>query len=357
MRYAVVMAGGTGTRFWPESRKAVPKQLLRLGSPFSLLERTIQRIESLIPPAQVLVVTSENLRDSIRPHLPGTPDANLLFEPLRRNTGPCVALAARVLLDRDPDAVMLVLAADHLIQREDEFRAILSATMDLAAAEEVLITLGISPVYPETGYGYIEMGPELGRRDSRAYYRAAGFREKPSTETAVEYLAAGRFLWNSGMFVFRASTLWHAVQRHLPEVARVLAHVDGRDEPEQIQKAIDEIYPGLPAVSIDIGVMEKAENIVVFPADIGWSDVGSWTTLRSLLPADVHGNVAHGDNLTMHASENIIYARDGIVVAIGVENLIIVHTPDATLVARRDDAQGIKRIFDELEKRGFDRYI
>ena len=137
----------------------------------------------------------------------------------------------------------------------------------------------------------------------------------------------------------------------------MLAHVDGRDEPEQIQKAIDEIYPGLPAVSIDIGVMEKAENIVVFPADIGWSDVGSWTTLRSLLPADVHGNVAHGDNLTMHASENIIYARDGIVVAIGVENLIIVHTPDATLVARRDDAQGIKRIFDELEKRGFDRYI
>ena len=356
MRYAVIMAGGTGTRFWPESRKALPKQLLRLGSPHSLLERTIHRIAPLVPLERTVVVAGDVLADIISAHLPGLPPDNLLLEPLRRNTGPCVALATKVLLDRDPDAVLAVLAADHLVQKEELFRRIIDDAMNMAVEREALITLGITPTYPETGYGYIEIGEEIALPDGAPCHRVAAFREKPNADTAIGYVAGGRFLWNSGMFVFRAQTMWRALERYEPELARRMAQVDGRAAPEEIKKQIDAIYPHLQAVSIDVSVMEKANNIVVFPADIGWSDVGSWTTLRGLIPADECGNVAHGDHLVLHGNENIIFARDGIVVAIGVENLIIVHTPDATLVARRDDAQAIKRIFDELEKRGFDRY-
>jgi mannose-1-phosphate guanylyltransferase len=357
MRYAVIMAGGTGTRFWPESRKALPKQLLRLGSTQSLLERTVRRIEPLIPVERMLLVTGDALVDCIHEHVPGLPAQNLLTEPLRRNTGPCMALAAKVLLDRDPDAVLAALSADHLIQREPLFREIVDAAMTMAAERDVLITLGITPSYPETGYGYIEVGEEVGRFGGHQCLHVAAFHEKPDLDTAVEYVASGRYLWNSGMFAFRADALWRAIEIHLPELAAEMGRIDGRAPAEKIKQQIDEIYPRLQPISLDVGVMEKADNVLVFPADIGWSDVGSWTTLRELIPADDRGNVAHGDHLILHGNENIIFARDGIVVAIGVENLIIVHTPDATLVARRDDAQAIKRIFDELEKRGLDRYM
>jgi len=356
MRYAVIMAGGTGTRFWPESREDLPKQLLKLGSDKTLLALTLDRIAPLIPAEQALIVTGDVIVDKIAASAPSVPAQNLLSEPLRRNTAPCVALAAKVLHDRDPQAVITVLAADHLIQKEELFREIIDSAMTLAEKEDVLITLGIKPGYPETGYGYIEAGEEAGKVNDTPYHQVAAFHEKPDTATAQDYFDSGRFFWNSGMFVFKASALLAATEKHLPDLYQALQKVDGNDSPAQLKLSIDEMYPNLEAISIDIGIMEKAENIIVFPADIGWSDVGSWTTLRDLFPHDEQGNVAVGNHIFHQAESNTVFARDGIVVALGVEDLIIVHTPDATLVARRDDAQEVKKIYDELEKMGLDKY-
>jgi len=358
MNYAVIMAGGTGTRFWPVSRLHRPKQLLAFGGDETLLEATVARVAPLAPLARVLVVTGDAIVEPTARLLPALPAGNLISEPLRRNTAPCAALAAKVLLDRDPDAVLALLPADHVVLKEDAFRRILAAAYALATGERVLIALGITPTHPETGYGYIEIGAARGERDRCPYHDAAAFHEKPEHETAERYLADGRFLWNAGIFVFRAATFLDAVREHLPELAAAVGRLDGNAPPADLKRAIDAIYPDLAAVSIDVGVMEKVDNLVVFPADIGWSDVGSWTSLRDLRPTDDAGNVAQGRHVAMEGSRgNTVYAPEGLVVTVGVEGLIIVHTPDATLVAKRDDAQAVKHVFDELEKRGWKQFM
>ncbi len=357
MRYAVIMAGGTGTRFWPESREALPKQLLRIAGDKTLIERTVERIAPLAPVERLVIVTGDVIAAKMAAAVPDLPPENLLSEPLRRNTAPCVTLAAKILHDRDPEAVVAVLAADHLIRDEDLFRRIMQAAMEVAAREDVLITLGITPTYAETGYGYIQMGEACGEQNDAPYHRVQAFFEKPDQETAQRYLDDGRFLWNSGMFIFRADTLLRAAEQHMPEMYALINRVDGARDGAEIKRRIDEIYPQLEAVSLDKGIMEKADNLLVFAADIGWSDVGSWTSMRDFIVPDEAGNIAQGHNVCLEASNNTIYARQGLVVAIGVDDLIIVHTPDATLVARHDDAQAIKKIFDELEKRGLDKFM
>ncbi len=358
MNYAVIMAGGTGTRFWPVSRTHLPKQLLAIGADSTLLEQTVDRMTALAPIERVLVVTGDAIVEQTAATLPELPRENLISEPLRRNTAPCAAVAAKVLVDRDPDAVMALLPADHVILKEDAFRRILGAAMGVAAREDVLITLGITPTHPETGYGYIEMEKRLGDADGCPYHDVAAFHEKPDQATAERYLQDGRFLWNAGIFVFGAATFLEALRKTLPDLYDAVQAIDGAAPPAELKRVIDAAYPGLTKISIDVGVMEKADNLLVFPADIGWSDVGSWTALRELHPADEAGNVAQGRYIAMTGSrENTIYAKDGVVVTIGVDNLIVVHTPDATLVARRDDAQAVKKIFDELEKRGWREFV
>lgn len=357
MNYAVIMAGGTGTRFWPISRLHRPKQLLALGGDDSLLEQTLARIAPLTPVERVLVVTGDAIVEPTARLLPQLPAANLVSEPRRRNTAPCAAVAAKILRDRDADATIVLLPADHVIADEQEFRGILAAALELAREQDVLITLGITPTHAETGYGYIETDQLRGERGGHAYHDVAAFHEKPNCETAEQFLAGGRHLWNAGIFVFSADALLRAVEKTLPDLAAAIDAIDGNASPDALKAAIDRIYPHLDAVSIDIGVMEKVDNLVVFPADIGWSDVGSWTALRDLRPADADGNVAQGEYVAMEGSRgNTVYAQDGVVVTVGVEDLIVVHTPDATLVARRDDAQAVKHVFDELEKRGWRNY-
>ncbi|NLH49091.1 MAG: NTP transferase domain-containing protein [Myxococcales bacterium] len=357
MNYAVVMAGGSGTRFWPVSRAHLPKQLLPIFGDDVLLVQTMKRLEPLLPPERVLIVTGVAIADKISRALPGLPAANLIAEPLRRNTAPCAAVAAKLLADRDPDAVLALLPADHTIRRPEVFREVLAAACQLAAREEVLITLGIAPDFPETGYGYIEMADRLGRENGQPYHRVAAFHEKPRAERAQAFLAAGSFLWNSGIFFFRAATFLAAVQEHLPDLWARIADLSGTEPPAEIERRLEEIYPRIEGVSIDVGVMEKVDNLVVFPADIGWSDVGSWTAIRELHPADENHNVAHGDAVILDGANNTVFACDGVVVALGVDDLIVVHTPDATLVARRDDAQAVKKVFDELERRGLTKYL
>jgi len=357
LNYAVIMAGGTGTRFWPASRLDQPKQLLCLTDDHTLLEATIERLAALIPLERVMIVTGDKIAEEIARVIPALPADNLISEPLRRNTGPCLILSAKILIDRDPDAILVALPADQVIKKVDLFQRILREAMALAAQEEVLITLGIQPTYPETGYGYIEIGKSAGRRNRLPYHQVAAFHEKPNAQTAEEFFQSGGFLWNAGIFVFRASVLLETARRLMPETVQALERVDGRFDRQSIKRAIDQSYPGLAAVSIDKGVMEHTDNLLVFPADIGWSDVGSWTSLSDLFQPDEHGNVARGDNLLLDSKNNIVYAREGIVVSLGVDQLIIVHTPEATLVARRDDAQAIKKIYDELERHGMKKYL
>jgi mannose-1-phosphate guanylyltransferase len=358
MNYAVVMAGGTGTRFWPVSRLHLPKQLLPFGGETTLLEQTVERVAPLAPAERVLVVTGDAIVEKTAATLPQLPAGNVISEPLRRNTAPCAAVAAKVLMDRDPDAVLVLLPADHVILDAGRFRAILGGAMAVAASEDVLITLGVKPHRPETGYGYIEMGEQIGAQGDCPYHRVAAFHEKPDAKAAEQYLATGRFLWNAGIFVFSARAFLAALAKTLPDLFAAIQPLDGTAPPEQLKRTIDAIYPDIHGVSIDVGVMEKVDNLLVFPADIGWSDVGSWTALRELQPPDAAGNVIQGRFISMDESRgNTVYAHDGVVVAVGVENLIIVHTPDATLVARRDDAQAVKKVFDELERRGWKQYM
>lgn len=357
MNHAVIMAGGSGTRFWPVSRLNRPKQLLAFGGKDTLLERTVKRVAPLFAREQMLIVTGDVVAPAITALYPDWSAANLLSEPLRRNTGPCAALAAKVIYDRDPEGVVALMPADHLILKEERFRAILAGALEVAARDEVLVTLGIIPTYPETGYGYIQMAEKIGERNTCPYHRVERFHEKPDAENAAYYLESGRFLWNSGIFIYRAGAFLRAVEQHLPDLFAALADVDGRGKPADIKMTIDRIYPGLTNVSIDVGIAEKLDNRLVFPADIGWHDVGSWTALRDLSLSDGRGNVAQGRHVSINSSGNTVYAQQGMVVTIGVENLIIVHTPDATLVSRRDDAQDVKRVFSELEKRGWNEFL
>jgi len=357
MNYAVIMAGGSGTRFWPVSRLRRPKQLLAFGGKDSLLEKTIKRVAPMMPSDRVMIVTGDAVLPAFVELFPDWPEGNLLSEPLRKNTGPCAALAAKVLYDRDPEAVVALMPADHLILKEEQFRAILGAALEVAARDEVLITLGIKPSYPETGYGYIQMAEKAGERNGCLYHRVEHFHEKPDAENAAYYLESGRFLWNSGIFIYRAGTLLRAVEQLLPDLFAALADLDGRGKPSDIKMAIDRIYPTLANVSIDVGIAEKLDHRLVFPADIGWHDVGSWTAVRDFSLSDARGNVSQGKHISINSGGNTVYAQQGMVVTIGVENLIVVHTPDATLVSRRDDAQDVKCVFSELEKRGWTEFL
>jgi len=346
--YAVIMAGGSGTRFWPLSRRRRPKQLLKLSQPHSLLQQTVARLQPLIPYERIIIITTGEQAEQVCQQLPQIPRDNILVEPQGRNTAPAIALAAFYLRQRDPQAVMAVLPADHLIKKTEAFRSLLGSAAQLAAQEDCLITLGIKPDHPHTGYGYIVCGEKLGD-----CYRVKSFVEKPPLEEAERLLAAGGALWNSGMFVWRVETILAALQQHLPNLYQQLAGFKGDWNPQ----GLAEIYPRLPAVSIDYGVMEKTTQVVVFPADLGWSDLGSWASLGELFPADEQGNISHGRLLALDSHGLTVYSPDKLVAGLGVEDLIIVDTGDVLLVCAKERAQEVKKLVELLEEKGGREYL
>ena len=345
--YAVIMAGGTGTRFWPASRQSRPKQLLALapGDDRSLLRATVDRIAPVVPAERVVVVTSEGLADMTAAALPDVPRAQILAEPVGRNTAPCVGWAAAFVRRLDPQATMLVLPADHHIADEDAFVAVLRR--GLAAAEGgAIVTVGIEPTRPETGYGYLEVGDAVGE----GIHGARRFVEKPNRQRAEQFLAAGNFLWNSGMFLFRADVILEAIRAHLPGLAELLDQVDHAAEVGDEAAAIARTYPEMPKVSIDHGVMEKVDSVWVVPGSFGWSDLGSWTTAWELAERDGDDNA--GDAIWIEARGNFASAPAGKLVAVvGASNLVIVDTPDALLVVPRERAQDVRDIVDALKKK------
>jgi mannose-1-phosphate guanylyltransferase len=352
--YAVIMAGGSGTRFWPLSRAARPKQLLPLGSgEHALLRATQQRVASLIPPERTLVVTSEALAEATRAMLPELPPENVLAEPMGRNTAPCVGWAASVVARREPGAVIAVLPADHHIGNEPAFLNVFRRSVEAARSGE-MVTVGIRPSRPETGYGYIELGEEI----SPSVHRGRRFVEKPDELRARQFLAAGRFLWNSGMFFFRADTLLDAVRKHLPGLGDMLHKYDEAAARGEELALVQQTYASLPDISIDHGVMEKVAQVAVIPGDFGWNDVGSWTTAWELAPHDGADSAVFAELVAVDAKRNYVRAPEGKLVAIvGLDDVVVVDTPDALLVMPRARAQDVRDVVNELKKSQRKQYL
>jgi mannose-1-phosphate guanylyltransferase len=352
--HAVIMAGGAGTRFWPASRAKTPKQLLPLGADPKepLLAATVRRLSPLIAPDHVTIATGAALLEATAHVLPSVPRAHLLAEPVPRNTAPCIGWATATILRRDPDAIIAVLPADHYIPDEEGFRAVVAHALEGAAAGH-LLTVGIVPTRPETGYGYIEVGDALGS----GFLGVKRFVEKPNRERAEEYLRDKRHLWNAGMFFFRGRVMMDAISTHMPDLARGLTAIDLAAAAGSEAKALGEIFPTLPSISIDNGVMEKASGLAVVRGDFGWNDVGSWESAWELAPKDADGNAMPPEAIAVDARGNFVCdrttrAKRPVVAMVGVEDLVVVLTDDAVLVIPRSRAQDVRAVVDVLKKRG-----
>jgi mannose-1-phosphate guanylyltransferase len=342
------MAGGGGTRLWPASRKRRPKQFLPLlagggNDPGStLLGATVERVQGLVPADRILVVTAADQVAEVVRTAPSVPRENIVIEPEARNTAACIGLGALEVLRRDPAGVLAVLPSDQWVRDHAGYRATLERAIDVAR-DGAIVTIGIVPTAPETGFGYLEIGHET-ERGARVVDR---FVEKPDLATAETYLRGRRHLWNSGMFVFSAKRLLEAVRLHLPELAAILDAIAA--EPARTA----ELYPQAPSISIDYGVMEKLPrgDVFVVPGEFGWNDVGSWSALPTLRPADLHGNTAAGEHVTVDARGNVLYAEGKtLIAAVGVEDLIIVSTGDAVLVMPKSRAQDVREVVENLKK-------
>lgn len=350
--HAIIMAGGSGTRFWPASREHLPKQFLRITGERTMLQETIARIESLIPHARTSVIVGRLHEEVTRRLLTGT-EVRVIVEPVGRNTAACIGLAALHLKKEDPRAPLVVLPADHFIADRAAFIRTLEAAAEVAG-EGAMVTLGITPTRPETGYGYIQVAGRSGEARGITYHSVERFVEKPNLETALAYLQRGDFLWNSGIFLFTAETILAEIEAHLPELARGLAEIERVIDQPEYPAVVERVYATLPSISIDHGIIEKTSRpLYVFRSDFGWSDVGSWQALYELRreETDENGNLLVGNVWTEEAVNNFVYSLGGRRIALlGVEGLAIVDTEDILLVADLNRSQDVKR-FTEREKR------
>lgn len=359
MLFAIIMAGGSGTRFWPKSRRDRPKQLLRLRGDATMLQETVARIAPMVPPDRVLIVTGADQAEAVRGQLPDLPPENVIAEPCPRDTAPCVGLAARIVARRDPDATMIVMPADHVIQPNLSFLNTIKAALAVIEADpSSLVTFGVKPTRPETGYGYIERGEPLQTIDGVAAHRVLQFREKPDRQTAERFLASGTFAWNSGIFLWRAQTILDEIQRHQPQLAESLARVGAAWETPEWTEVLNREFPQMERTPIDRAVMEKAANVKVLEVHYDWNDVGDWRALQALIPPDEAGNTVQGNVLASETTNSIIVSDDdGLIATLGLDDVVIVQSGKATLVARKDQLDKLKALVESLGERGLGAYL
>jgi mannose-1-phosphate guanylyltransferase len=329
--YALIMAGGTGSRLWPRSRTQHPKQFLDITGDLTMLQQSQHRLLPLIPIERTLVVTNQQYLEIVTRQLPNLPPENNLGEPIGRGTAAAIGLAAVHLRKRAPEALMAVLTADHLIKKTDIFRQVLQAAADVAS-EDWLVTLGITPNYPETGYGYIERGEFLGMVGDFEGYRVERFVEKPDLSRAEAYVASGNYAWNSGMFIWKVRRILEEMERHMPELYAGLLQIEHTLMTDQAEATLAAIFPTLPTQTIDYGIMEKAAQVAVLPVDIGWHDVGSWSAVYDVLPRDKANNVVVGRHISPDTQNSLIYSPKRLIATIGMEDVVIVDTDDVLLV-------------------------
>ena len=357
--YALIMAGGGGTRLWPLSRKDLPKQMLPLVDEQSMMTTSVRRLAPLFPPEQVYVVTGRAYAEAVRQHVPELPPENIIAEPYGKNNAPAVGLALTVIQKRDPNATVALLTADHHIGKQEKFRQVLEVAHTLAQQDNI-VTLGISPTFPSTGFGYIRQGERLMAKRDFICYKANKFTEKPDAVTATQFLASGNYSWNSGMFIWKAERAMAEFQRQQPEMYHPLMELAPAVDTPDYETVLDRVWEAMPTISIDFAIMEGADNMAVIPVDIGWSDVGSWDSLFDVLPADKFGNCfkgVSGDQVILDTKNSLVYGNNRLTVTIGIEDIIIVDTDDVLLVCHKDHAQDVRNVVNHLRATENDDYL
>ncbi len=359
MLHAIVMAGGSGTRFWPKSRRNRPKQLLRLSGDSTMLQQTVERVAGLVSPDRTWIITGLDQAEAVRGQLPEVPSSNVVAEPCPRDTAACVGLAAAIVARSDPDGIMLVMPADHVISPVAKFQSTVKAAVDVVEADPTaFVTFGIKPTRPETGYGYIERGEELGAPGGIALHRVVQFREKPDRATAERFVAEGRFAWNAGIYVWKAQAILDGLATHRPKLAEALDRVRPSLGTPDEAEAIAREYPNMEKIPIDKAVMEKASNVRVLEVVYDWNDVGDWRALTALVAPDAQGNTSQGLTHLVDTVDSIIVSDDGgLIATLGVEGMVVVQAMGATLVARIDQMDRLKTLVEGLEKAGHGSYL
>lgn len=352
---ALIMAGGRGERFWPKSRKNLPKQFLSLTDDGrTMIQLTVERILPLVKMEDIYISTNKDYKSLVLEQLPEIPPENILCEPIGRNTAPCIGLGAVHILHKYEDAIMLVLASDHLIKYNSMFINVLKDAADTAKENTNLVTIGITPDYPETGYGYIKFNPEIG--NGRAFI-VDRFVEKPSLEVAKEYLASEEYLWNSGMFVWKVSSIMHKIEQYMPETYQGLMAIKNAIGTPSEDNVLSYEFNKFPSVSVDYAIMEKAKDIFTIPGTFGWDDVGSWLAVERIRKTNEFGNVVNGNVITVDSRDCVIEAGRKLIATVGIKDLIIVDTEDATLICDKGSAGDIKKVLENLKICNRNEYI
>ena len=352
--FGIIMAGGGGTRFWPLSRKNLPKQFLNLTGKDRMVNETFDRLQKFVDREDIFVVTNQLHGELTEKLMQGRIRGDhILKEPAARNTAACIGYAAMEVLQKYGDGILCILASDHYVRDEATYVSVMQEAVRTAQETDALVTIGIHPEFPSTGYGYILST----RVEGEVYRKVERFVEKPCYETACEYLKDGRYAWNSGMFVWKASTILRWYKTLLPEVYACLLKIGQAMNTPAEQQVLQEVYPMIPKISVDYGIMEKADHVLMLEGDFGWNDIGSFDTLPVLLPADENGNVCRGEHVLLDTSDCICYAEDKLIAAVGVKDLVLVEAGDAILVCPRNRVQDVKKIVEKLEAEGRTEYL
>jgi len=354
--YAIIMAGGVGARFWPYGTSKLPKQFLPIADSIdTMLQLTVKRLKDIVPLDRIYIITNQQYTGEVKKQIPKIPTGNIIGEPIGRNTAPCIGLASIILKQFDEKAKMLIVPADHMIENVDEYTKVVNAGLKFVEEKDAIVTLGIVPSHPETGYGYIQFIEDAFFNDQDSdvgIYKVKTFAEKPTTETAMIFLESGDFLWNSGMFILRADTLLGQMQKHLPDLYHALQKIEKAIHSHNYQKVLQQVFAEIKGISIDYGIMEKAKNVYVIKAKFKWSDLGSWDEVNRIKTKDKNNNVIIGDTFVKDSTGNLIMSTKGFAGVIGVDNLIIINTKEGLLICRRDRSQEVKEIVDYLKRKG-----
>lgn len=365
MIHAVIMAGGSGTRFWPASRKSYPKQFLKIGGDQTLIQSTASRVSGLVDPSRTLVVTNCALKKLVHQQIPELPIDNVIGEPCKRDTAPCVALAAAIALHSDPEAIQVVMPSDHVIGTDQQFQQAVQLAAGLVESDPSrIVTFGIQPTYPSDAFGYIhrdsasQISAPSGAPDVAKSFAVKQFKEKPSVDVAKEYVQTGEYYWNAGIFVWKAKTILDAIAQHAPAMMDPIEKIASAVGTDQFVAALEEYFPTIDPISIDYAVMENYPNVAVVEAPFNWDDVGNWTSLSRLIQPDENQNVASGNHLSIDCNGMIVQCDPNhVVVTVGLEDAIVVQTPDATLVANRNQEEKIRQVVKELEVSGNNQFL
>ncbi len=358
--YAVIMAGGVGSRFWPRSREKNPKQLLEIVGEGSMIQNTVKRLKGFVEEKNIFVVTNKLHKHAIIKQLPNISVENIIVEPLGRNTAPCIGLAALFIDRLDPKGIMIVLPADHIIGNEPEFLRVLKTASQVVRITSGLVTIGIHPTHPETGYGYIQAkdrSEETQPVNIDDVFEVKTFAEKPNYATAIKFLESGDFYWNSGMFIWRVDTILNEIHRSLPELHGQLINLQPSIGTPLFEQNLETMYGMIRSISIDYGVMEKAQRVYVVKGDFGWNDLGSWDEVNRLSAKDENGNYIHGKVISINSKNTYVHTSDKLVATVGVEDIIVINTPDAILVCKKGASQDVKEIIDHLKRKQMNDYL